>query len=221
MSTLERDLEQLRASLRAAAVSDLTRRRRRRRLAGRLAVVPALALAGGGVAAAVDPPWGDPAPAAVQQTFDASGPATGAAKGPLRVWARDGDRVLYGTTTPDGRSCVSIVDSLSNAITCRRAAERPDAGTIRMYLVGGATDRAGNAAAGEVSAPGADTVSLTVPGEPQPTVVPVGHDGFFVAQLPDSTLARPGTGEVPRAPELTVVARDAAGDVVARGPAGG
>jgi hypothetical protein len=222
MSTLELELERLRASLRAATAADLRRRSRRRRLVARLAVVPALALVGGGVAVAVDPPWGEPAPPAVQQTFDQSVPKLGGAHGSrLTVWARDGEQVLYGSSASDGRWCVSIVDPMSDAINCRQVAERPKPGEITMLAVGGATARAGNAAAGEVSAPTAETVSITVPGEDEPTVVRVGHNGFFIAQLPDSTLREPGRGEGARPAELTVVARDGAGDIVARTPAGG
>ncbi len=217
MSTLASDLERLRASLHAATAADVRRHARRRRVVVRLAVVPALALVGGGVAVAVSPPWGQPAPADVQQTFDQIVSRLGGEGGrPLTLWARDGDQALYGSSSTAGDSCVSLVDPMSRGAQCGAVTRPPRPGEIAMLAVGGASDRAGNAAAGQVSAPDATTVSITAEGEQKPTVVPVGHKGFFVAQLPDSTLQQPGRSGESKPPQITVVARNAAGEIVAR-----
>jgi hypothetical protein len=219
MTTLEHDLDRLREQLRLAVAADLRRRARRRRRATQLAVVPALALTAGGVAVAVAPVLEGPAPPRVQRTFDDSlraSPNTPWVPEPgskLRLWARDGDLALYGHVSHGG-VCTLADNGAPASQVCSSQWERPRHDAIGMQGIGGATEREHNVATGQVGARDAVTVEISAPGVPNAARVSVGHDGWFVAQLPDSLL---GSLEPDaRPPELTVVASDASGTVVAR-----
>jgi hypothetical protein len=223
MTTLEHDLDRLREQLRLAVAADLRRRARRRR-AAHIALVPALALTAGGVAVAVTPVLDGPAPPRVQRSFDdALRSSAGTPDRPrflpeagskLRLWARDGDLALYGHLSPQGSVCTLADRGAPAAMACSSGWERPRRDAIRMSAIGGATEREQNVATGQVGAPDAVTVEISAPGVPNAARVPVGHDGWFVAQLPDSLLG--SLGRDARPPALTVLARDASGTVVAR-----
>jgi hypothetical protein len=220
MTTLEQDLDRLRERLRVATAADLRRRARRRRRIAQLALVPALALTAGGVAIAVEPVLNEPAPPRVQQTFDelhtrdpAHAPLVPQGQ-ELELWARDGALALYGATSPSGEWCTLANHGVPQGASCRSDWTRPSPDEIKFTALGGAGLREANFASGQVGAPAAETVEISVPGVPIAAKVRVGHDGWFIAQLPDSTLGSPhGPG---RPPELEAVARDAAGTVVAR-----
>jgi hypothetical protein len=223
MTTLEQDLDRLRERLRLAIEADLRRRARRRRRAAHVALVPALALTAGGVAVAVGPVLDGPAPPRVQRAFDdafrtpAPGPRIGEAGSKLRLWARHGDLALYGHLSPQGSVCTLADRGMPAAMACSSDWERPAPDAIRMSGIGGATDREQNVATGQVGAPDAVTVEISAPGTPDAAQVTVGHDGWFIAQLPDSLLGSLEPDAKP--PMLSVVARDASGAVVARSTA--
>jgi hypothetical protein len=96
------------------------------------------------------------------------------------------------------------------AMSCSSDWERPGPDAIRMSSIGGATDREHNVATGQVGALDAVTVEIGA----DAARVPVGRDGWFIAQLPDSLLGSLAAGAKP--PTYPVVARDASGNVVAR-----
>ena len=227
MTTLERDLDRLRERLRLAITEDLRRRSRRRRRVGRIAFLPALALTAGGVAVAVAPVLQSPAPPRVQRSFDDAlrapvdvpdrTPFLPEAGSKLRLWARDGDLALYGHLSPQGSVCTLADRGMPAAMACSSDWERPAPDAIRMSGIGGATEREQNVATGQVGAPDAVTVEISAPGTPDAAQVTVGHDGWFIAQLPDSLLGSLEPDAKP--PMLTVVARDASGTVVARSTA--
>lgn len=219
MTTLERDLDELRGRLRAAVAADLRRRARRRRRIAQLAAVPALGLSLTGVALAAAPWWNEPAPTRVQGTFDdttlAGTPDAATVRpqgGPLHLRARDGQLALYGSAPAAGTWCVFVDRGMPVAQFCSDA-ERPAPGEIRLDSAGGAGNHDANIVSGQVAAPAAKTVTINLPDRPEAAVVDVGHDGWFIVQMPDSTLATNGD---PRSGEVSAVARDAEGEVVAR-----
>ena len=220
MTTLEHDLDRLREQLRRAVAADLRRRARRRRRAAHIALVPALALTAGGAAVAVAPVLDGPAPPRVQRGFDdtlrtpPSTPFLPEAGSKLRLWARDGDLALYGHLSPQGTVCTLADRGAPAATACSSDWERPGPDAITMNSIGGATDREQNVATGQVGARDAVTVEISAPGVPNAARVPVGHDGWFIAQLPDSLLGSLDPDSRP--PALSVVARDGSGAVVAR-----
>jgi hypothetical protein len=223
MTTLEQDLDRLRERLRLAIAADLRRRSRRRRRVVQLALVPGLALTAGGVAFAVVPVLNQPAPPSVQQSVDelrkldpAHAPDLPEGR-ELSLWARDGDLLLYGTvSSSSGNSCTFAYrgETTVAGARCSSDRRRPGPDEIRFDSIGGATEREANFARGQVGAPGAKTIEISAAGVPEVTEVPVGHDGWFVAQLPDSTLG--SLDPSARPPMLSAVARDASGTVVAR-----
>jgi len=220
MTRLERDLDRLRERLRLAIAADLRRRARRRRRVMQLALVPGLALTAAGVAFAVVPVLNQPAPPRVQQSFDelrtldpAHAPYVPEGS-KLRLWARDGELSLYGTVSSSGTSCTLAYRGVTQVASCSRDSRRPGSGEIRFDSIGGATEREMNFASGQVGAPDANTIEISAAGIPDATEASVGHDGWFIVQLPDSTLGSLEPGAPP--PMLSAVARNAAGTVVAR-----
>ncbi len=223
MTAYEQDLDRLRERLRLAIVADLRRRARRRRRVAQLALVPALALTAGGVAFAVVPVFNEPAPPRVQRNFDdvlrttpAHSPFLPDEGSKLGLWARDGELALYGYLSPSGTVCTIADRGMpeTKAVACMSDWERPGLHAIRMNAVGGATHREMNIVTGQVGAPDAVTVEVSAPGIPDAAQVPVGHDNWFIAQLPDSLLGHLDAGAQP--PALSIVARDGSGTVVAR-----
>jgi hypothetical protein len=221
MTTLEHDLDRLREQLRLATAADLRRRARRRRRILRAAVVPGVALAAGGVAFAVVPALNEPAPPQLQKSFDdlysqvPDRPPFLPEGTKLSLWARDGDLAFYGASRPSGTWCGLFARAgVIQSVSCVSVGPRPGPDEIRFDSIGGATHRAANFASGQVGAPDAVTIEISARGVAETVKVPVGHDGWFVAQLPDATLGSLEPEAKP--PMLTAVARDAGGAIVAR-----
>jgi hypothetical protein len=223
MTVHEEQLEQLGTALRAAVARDIRVRARRRRRVLRWSLVPVVGLSLTGAAFAISPLWGEPAPPKVQSAFDQQQaqtmqlPANVAlpaipAGTKLTLWAADGDQRVYGTRVGDESCLLYVLKDTPTVGTCRDQTPAPDG--IRFDLVGGATTHEGNLVSGQVTDPRATSVSIALPGGQPPIEVPVGFEGWFVAQLPDTTLGT--TAPSSRPVGVTVTARDAKGTVVAQ-----
>jgi hypothetical protein len=224
MSTIDHDLARVRADLRAAVQRDIGRRARRRKIA-RVGIVPILVLMSAGAAVAFVPRLGDPAPDSLTARLERDLARLREQAGPKvadHINAPDGKRLtlaavgdstlLYGAVEPSGAWCAvdtTTAGQLQGSV-CHEAAKagRPD--EVVFIAMGGGSTRAQNVVSGRVGAPSARTVHIHLPGWSEPIVTPVQRLGFFITQLPDSTL-RAGH-PIP----LTAQALDADGKVVAR-----
>ena len=227
MNTLEQNLARVRADLRAGVQRDLRRRARRRRLA-RFGLVPAFVLTSAGAATAIVPTLGAPAPERLKAHLEEAERFVQAAtpevdrhrEGPdgdrLTLVARSDDWLIYGSVEPSGAWCAVTTTAAgqTHGWTCHRAAVAGGPDDVVFVTLGGGATRAQNVVSGRVGDPSARTVRISVPGEDEPVIADVGHLGFFIAQLPDSTLGAAAP------PALMAEALDAEGDVVATGDGG-
>jgi hypothetical protein len=223
MTTIEQNLARVRADLRAAVQRDLRRRARRRRLA-RAGLVPAFVLATAGAAMAIVPTLGDPAPERLKADLEQKDSLRQAMTPPvprhrespegdrLTLVARGPDQLLYGSVEPSGAWCAveSTLDGVALGWVCHRAAVAGGPDDVTFISLGGGSTRAQNVVSGRVGDPSARTVRISAPGM-EPVVADVGDLGFFIAQLPDSTLG----AQTPPTPSAEAL--DAEGNVVATG----
>jgi hypothetical protein len=156
-----------------------------------------------GPAIALTPQLGDPAPKSLTARLDrdlARMRERVAPKVADRINGPDGRRLtlaaigeytlIYGAVQPSGAWCA--VDTTTTGRlqgwVCHEASKagRPD--EVIFTSSGGGWTRAHNIVAGRVGQPSARTMRIHVPGPSEPVVTPVQRLGFFIAQLPDSTL---------------------------------
>jgi hypothetical protein len=223
MSTIDHHLARVRADLRAAVQRDIRRRKRRRRIA-RLSVVPAVVLTSAAGAVAFVPQLGDPAPQSLTDQLNRDRARSREMVGPrlaehielprgerLTLAAIGESRLIYAAVEPSGAWCAAdtSMGAQLEGWVCHEASKagRPD--EVVFMKVGGGSTRAQNIVSGRVGEPSARTVQIHLPGAGEPIVAPVQRLGFFIAQLPDSTLG----SQHPIS--LSATALDADGNVVA------
>jgi hypothetical protein len=222
--SIDYDLARVRADLRAAVQRDILRRTRRRRIA-RLGIVPAVVLTSAGAAIALAPQLGDPAPESLTDRLNRDLTHLREQVGPKvadHIAGPDGRRLtlaaigeyalIYGAVEPSGAWCAVNTTTAGRlqGWVCHEASKAGRADEVVFASLGGGSTRAENVVSGRVGQPSARTVRIHLPGQSEPIVTPVQRLGFFIAQLPDSTLR--SQQPVP----LFAEALDADGTVVAK-----
>jgi hypothetical protein len=209
-------LERMRHDLVTAIAVDQGRSWRRHRV--RLAVVLLAATLGFGTAMAAAAGWFSPAPDEVKTIFrdlNGNGVTVDASRA-IEIGVID-DHPAYAAPTADGGFCLYFGP---NAGPVQRSGPAGSTCTVLLQGVGQGEivlapqwGHDGGFAFGRVGTESAVTVTVTLPGGDGTVTADVAIDGFFLADLPQSTLAELERSEDAR---LSATAADADGTVVAR-----